>query len=84
MVMKKGTRLALAREWTVGEVIGAGGFGRVYAVTSDGEEAVAKLVPKDPRADRELLFIDLGDVRNVVPIIDRRDSLHGVTPNPAA
>jgi hypothetical protein len=24
-----------------------GGFGRVYAVTSDGEEAVAKLVPKD-------------------------------------
>jgi len=70
MVMKKGARLALAREWVVGEVIGAGGFGRVYAVTSDGEEAVAKLVPKDPGADRELLFIDLGDVRNVIPIID--------------
>ncbi len=70
MVMKKGARLALAREWAVGEVIGAGGFGRVYAVTSDGEEAVAKLVPKDPGADRELLFVDLGDVRNVVRIID--------------
>ncbi len=54
----------------VGEEIGAGGFGRVYAVTSGGEEAVAKLIPKDPGADRELLFVDLRGVRNVVPIID--------------
>lgn len=70
MVIKKGAKLALAREWVVGEVVGVGGFGRVYAVISDGEEAVAKLVPKDPGADRELLFVDLGGVRNVVPIID--------------
>jgi hypothetical protein len=35
IVIKKGARLALAREWVVGEVIGAGGFGRVYAVVSD-------------------------------------------------
>jgi hypothetical protein len=48
MVLKKGASLALAREWVIGEVIGVGGFGRVYAVTSDDEEAVAKLVPKDP------------------------------------
>jgi hypothetical protein len=35
MVIKKGARLACAREWVVGEVIGAGGFGRVYGVVSD-------------------------------------------------
>lgn len=68
--MKKGTKLTLAREWTVGEAIGAGGFGRVYVVSSDGDQAVAKLVPKDPGADRELLFVDLAGVRNIVPIID--------------
>ena len=68
--MKKGTKLKLACEWVVGDEIGAGGFGRVYGVTSDGDEAVAKLVPKDPGADRELLFVDLGGVRNVVPVID--------------
>jgi serine/threonine-protein kinase len=62
-------RQALSSEWVFGEVIRAGGFGRVYAVTSDGEDAVAKLVPKDPGADRELLFVNLGDIRNVVPII---------------
>lgn len=72
--MKKGARLTLARKWVVGEMIGAGGFGRVYAVTSDGEEAVAKLVPKDPGADRELLFLDLVGVRNVVPVIDRGET----------
>jgi serine/threonine-protein kinase len=54
----------------VGDQIGAGGFGRVYRVTSDDREAVAKFIPKDPGADRELLFENLEDVRNVVPIID--------------
>ncbi len=63
-------KLSLNREWTVGDEIGAGGFGRVYAVTSDESQAVAKLVPKDPGADRELLFVHLEDVRNVVPVID--------------
>lgn len=33
-------------------------------------ECVAKLVPKDPGAGRELLFVDLDGVRNVVPVID--------------
>lgn len=68
--MKKGTKLALTRNWFVGDEIGAGGFGHVHLVTSDGDEAVAKFIPKDPGADRELLFEKLTGVRNVVPIID--------------
>ncbi len=64
-------RLKLKREWTLGERIGEGGFGQVYAAHSSGfESAVAKLVPKVPGAQRELLFIDFTGVRNVVPIID--------------
>jgi len=35
---------------------------------------VAKLVPKEPGAERELLFEDLGGARNVVPIIDSRET----------
>jgi serine/threonine protein kinase len=58
------------RTWTLGESLGSGGFGRVYAATLDGEEAVAKLVPKDPGAQRELLLAgDLSGVPNVVPVI---------------
>jgi serine/threonine protein kinase len=64
------TIIRLKREWTLGEGIGGGGFGNVYAVTSDGERAVIKLVPKTPGADRELLFVDLRGIRNVVPVID--------------
>jgi serine/threonine protein kinase len=64
-------RLKFTREWIIGERIGGGGFGQVYAATSaGGETAVIKLVPKAPGADRELLFVDLNSVRNVVPIID--------------
>jgi enamine deaminase RidA (YjgF/YER057c/UK114 family) len=64
-------RLKLKREWTIGEPIGAGGFGKVYvAKSSDGETAVVKMVPKAPGAQRELLFENLNGIRNVVPIID--------------
>ena len=57
--------------WILGERIGGGGFGQVYAArSSDCEAAAAKLVLKVPGANRELLFVDLGQVRNVVPIID--------------
>ena len=64
-------RLKLGREWTLGERIGGGGFGEVYAArASDCDSAVAKLVPKAPGAQRELLFVNLEGVRNVVPIID--------------
>lgn len=64
-------RLKFAREWIVGGRIGVGGFGQVFAAKStDGDIAVVKLVPKATGADRELLFVDLNGVRNVVPIID--------------
>src|ERR1700680_4695316 len=64
-------RLNLKRKWTVGDRIGAGGVGKVYAAHSPGEApAVAKLVPKDPGAERELLFVDIAGARNVVPVID--------------
>jgi serine/threonine-protein kinase len=65
-----GTQLKLDCTWTMGDRIAGGGFGQVYLATSDGGEAVAKLVPKAPGADRELLFINISDVRNVIPIID--------------
>lgn len=62
--------LDLGVRWVVGDKIGAGGFGQVFVVTSDNKEAVAKFVPKTPGADRELLFVSLDGVRNVVPVID--------------
>ena len=63
--------LRLDRTWSVGELVGSGGFGRVHMVESDGSaHHVAKFIPKDPGADRELLFRGLSDVRNIVPIVD--------------
>ena len=70
--------------WTLGESIGSGGFGRVYVATANGQEAVVKLVPKDPGAQRELLLVgDLSGVPNVVPVIgvgEIEDSLAIVMP----
>ncbi|QIB49571.1 serine/threonine-protein kinase [Streptomyces aureoverticillatus] len=64
-------RLALNKEWVVGARIGGGGFGAVFeAESTDGEKAAVKLVPKAPGTEREMLFIDLDGVRNVVPVID--------------
>lgn len=64
--------LHLTADWRVGSEIGRGGFGRVHEL-EDGPHlpAVAKFIPKQPGADRELLFVDLPPlVRNVVPVID--------------
>lgn len=72
---RKGTVIKLSREWRLGDQIGRGGFGKVFAASSGDQEAVVKLVPKDPGADRELLFVDLGNVRNVIPIIEHGE--HG-------
>jgi len=64
-------RLKLKREWVLADRIGKGGFGQIYAAhSSDITSAVAKLVPKVPGAQRELLFVDLTGVRNVIPVID--------------
>ncbi len=67
-------KVNLTHEWTLGEIIGSGGFGTVYkAKSSLCARAVAKIIPKLAGADRELLFVnnnDLEGVRNIVPIID--------------
>jgi serine/threonine-protein kinase len=63
--------LHFAHQWELGERLGGGGFGEVFAATSAScTRAVAKFVPKAPGAEREMLFADLRDARNVVPIID--------------
>jgi serine/threonine-protein kinase len=65
----------LGQRWTVGSEIGKGGFGHVFeAVGEDGSRAAVKLIPKEPGADRELLFEDLTGVRYVVPILDSGES----------
>lgn len=67
------TTLHLKHEWTLGDRIGdVAGFGKVFAAASpEHPRAVAKLVPKAPGAQREMLLADdLGGVRNVVPVID--------------
>lgn len=69
--MSRGTRVRCARgTWTLGERLGSGTWGTVYLAHSEnGSDAAAvKLVEKHPRASRELLFSDLTDVRNVVPV----------------
>ena len=66
----EGSTLNLDRKWLVKRAIGSGGFGRVYEVESQGERAAAKFVPMAPGAERELLFVDLGTVPNVVPVLD--------------
>lgn len=62
--------LELASTWMLGARIAGGGFGKVYEAIGSTPPAVIKLVPKQPGADRELLFVDLEGVRNVVPVID--------------
>jgi serine/threonine protein kinase len=70
--------LKFKHEWILGDRIGGGGFGQVYAAKSaEQETAVVKLVPKAPGAARELLFVNLDGARNVVPIMnsgETRDS----------
>jgi len=62
--------IQLTRTWTYGDELGGGGFGLVYRATCGDEQAALKLVPKAPGAEREMLFVDLTEAQNVVPIID--------------
>ena len=63
--------IRLTKDWRIGDQLDRGGFGSVYlAWSEDGAPAVAKLIPKDPGAERELLFEDLNEVPNVVPVLD--------------
>jgi len=66
--------LKLKSTWKTGKQLGEGGFGKVYEAESGGKHAVAKLVPKAPGADRELLFVNPGGVRNVIPVIDEGET----------
>jgi serine/threonine-protein kinase len=70
MTIVKGNR----RQWEVGEQLDSGGFGEVYYARSDDQDAVIKLVPKDPGAEREFLVEDLSGVRNVIPLLDRGET----------
>ncbi len=64
--------IVLSRSWRLGNLLDIGGFGTIYeAVVDDGSEAVIKLVPKTPGADRELLFEELSALPNIVPILDK-------------
>lgn len=68
-----GDRIKLSKKtWELGGQIGdPSGFGQVFEATADdGDVGVVKLVPKEPGAERELLFEELSGVPNVVPIID--------------
>ena len=63
--------IKLERAWRLGAQLGEGGFAKVYlAQGENGNPAVIKLVPKDPGAQRELLFENLSCGPYVVPIID--------------
>lgn len=67
-----GLTVSLGRLWRVGEKLNSGGFGEIYEVECDGESGfVAKFVPEDPGAERELLLGDLPTSRFVVPVIDK-------------
>ena len=64
--------IELNQKWSLGKQLGKGGFAEVYLGQSDnGEEVAIKLVPKGAGAGRELLFEDLSEVPNIVPVIDR-------------
>ncbi|MHC4040605.1 serine/threonine-protein kinase [Bradyrhizobium sp. 23AC] len=65
------TTIRLKHDWVLGDRLGAGGFGQVFAAENqDGLKAAVKLVPKAPGASRELLFVDLKGARGIIPIID--------------
>lgn len=65
------TTIKLNRVWKLGPVLASGGFGRVHeAEADDGSAAVVKLIPKDPGAQRELLFEDISNGDNIIPILD--------------
>lgn len=65
------TTIRLKHDSVLGDWLGAGGFGQVFAAENqDGLKAAVKLVPKVPGASRELLFVDLKDARGIVPVID--------------
>ncbi|MDR6320056.1 serine/threonine-protein kinase [Actinoplanes couchii] len=74
MIFMQGATLQLGKFWKIGERLGGGGFGQVYAAAGGGEDAAVKFVKRLPGAQGELLFVDLGEARNVVPVIDQGET----------
>ncbi len=72
----QGKQVRLNNLWTIGVEIGSGGFGKVHVATANGDENVAKFIPKYPGADRELLFVDLPESPYIMPIIDSGEYDH--------
>lgn len=68
------TEVKFDKTWVLGSQLGGGGFGQVFEAEAEGIPAAAKFVPKAAGADRELLFADLPDVENVVPVIDKGET----------
>jgi hypothetical protein len=62
--------IELQRIWEIDERIGGGGFAEVFAASDGTNDAAAKFIPKEPGAEREMLLADVGDARNVVPVLD--------------
>ena len=60
------TQLKLASTWDLESELGVG---RVVQARSGAVDAVIQFGPKTAGAEREMLFAELGDARNVVPII---------------
>lgn len=57
--------------WKVGDKLGAGGYGSVREAWRDGvKRAVAKFVPIEPGAQRELMIGTSTDLPHVVPVLD--------------
>ena len=69
------SEIRLERTWQLGPQLDEGGFGRVFlAEDENGNKAVVKLVPQAPGSQREMLFVDLDGIPNVVPILDSGES----------
>ena len=62
----------LSQAWTLDRQLGSGGFAQVYEGHNDaGERVAVKFIPKLPGYGRELLFEELDDAKNVIPVLDR-------------
>ena len=69
------SEIKLERTWRLGPQLGEGGFARVFlAQDESGDPAVVKLVAKEPGTDREMLFVELDGVPNVMPLLDSGES----------
>ena len=69
------SEIKLERTWRLGSQLGEGGFAEVFLAQDDnGDPAVVKLVPQNPGTQREMLFVGLDGITNVVPIIDSGES----------